>query len=1179
MASEQIGIKLSPDGTSQVTGGLGSVIGKLGDLDSASLKVSDAFKSLGVAALAAVGVASLASIKSMVTGYIDAAEALKDLSSKTGASVESLSAFQSIGKLTGTTVDTVATAMTRLAKNMAVATEDSKGTTQAIKALGLNFDSLRAMKPDEQLLTVAKAMAQFQDGSSKAAVAMTLFGKSGADLLPFLKDLAAEGQLNAKVTKEQADMADAYNDAITKSAERTDDLKRSLALGLLPTLIAVHDLTLDFGEAIRKYLSGSSKDAVGDVDGLKLVIRGLGTVFEAVIVLASDVAYVIKGIGKEIGGIVAQFSALGEGGGIFSAEGRDAWTRVGDEMRADAKKSREELEKFQTSILGTTDRILEQRDALKNHSLSSTENANEIERLGKLHGAAGTKVLDFKAAAEEADKALQEKLKAEAAAIKKGQEFIDTLDLQLAALNQQISAGRELTKTEEALLKVEQDLRSGKIKLTTAEEEAVKLKVQEIDNLKQQVEQQKASEKATLDAVKAKLKEYDALVQANDKLSEEIATQKAANETLETGIDNTAKLAVEKLKEAAATADRRAIIALERDDNDALAQQYRDQAEGLRKLAELKEQGIDLKAAKEAADEWKKTTDSIGHGLTDALFRAFESGKDFFSTLWSGIKNLFKTTVLTMMIKPVQTAMNGVVGGVMGVASGTAGATGADAMGQGYSLYNMGSAAYNFMNGGASSMGNVLAGAGNYAQAYSGMAYGTGFGTQQSAMLAAQDAGMGSMGASSWGAGASYLGYGAAGIGIGSALAGDKKLLGMSGTTISTVGAAAGGMYAGMTYGSSLGPWGALIGGIIGGLLGGAFGMGPKKIQEQGIEGSFSGGGAAGNSWASWKQKGGWFRSDKTGTDTADLTEGINAMLDAGAKAVYDNAQKYAEALGLPAKRLDEVATAFKVTIGNDEKTNVDAINKAFADYATALSESFSTILAPFQKAGETVAQTIDRLLVLTTLSESLNQLGGIFSTVASSSLAARENILSLAGGIDQLMAKAGQFVKDYYTVGEQAGLQARDTVALFKSLGIEGAGLTSREDFRKLVEAIDVSTEQGQQQLVALLNIAPSFAQLADYLKEQNKTLQEVADQAPRIATLEALIPASADEQQAGINNINAQVEISNTILTQINDGISSLQQSIEDGLAAIAANTQATTRVLDSWDDGGSIMTTASP
>lgn len=65
-------------------------------------------------------------------------------------------------------------------------------------------------------------------------------------------------------------------------------------------------------------------------------------------------------------------------------------------------------------------------------------------------------------------------------------------------------------------------------------------------------------------------------------------------------------------------------------------------------------------AAKSAADEWQKTTDSINQSLTDALMRGFESGKDFAKNLRDSVVNMFKTMVLRPVVQgAVDTASSG----------------------------------------------------------------------------------------------------------------------------------------------------------------------------------------------------------------------------------------------------------------------------------------------------------------------------------------------------------------------------------------------------------------------------------------------------------------------------------------------------------------------------------------
>jgi len=1127
MAISDIGIKLSLEGVSSVQGGLSQVTSKLGDMDSATLKVGDALKGMGLAAVAALGVGSLAAVTSMVKGYIDAAEGLKDLGIKTGATVESLSAFASIGKLTGTTAETIGQAMNKLAKNMAGSTEESKGAAAALKALGLDFNAFNAMRPEDKMLALAKAMNQFEDGSAKSAVAMTLMGKSGADLLPFMRDLGNTGELVAKVTAEQAEMADQYNDAMTVAAERTEDLKRSLALGLLPGMIALYDLTQLLGGAIRDYLAGGAAQATGQFDVMRGVIRTVGTVLEALIVLASDVAFVFKSVGREIGGIVAQFSALGEGGGIFSAEGRAGWTRVGEMIKADAQSGREELDRFQASILGMTDRILQQRDALNNHSLSSAENRNELDRLGKQHGVTGQKTLEFSAATKQAKESIDQAAKA-------GQDYLASLNAQFAAMNQQISLGRELTKTESEILKLEEEVRAGKKKLTDQELESARAKLLEMDAMREQVAQIKEGEKATLAAIAAREKEYAAALQITENLREQVLAQEAANLTAQTGVDYTGQLTVAKLRDAAATADRNAILAMERQENNALADQYRQQAAGLRALADAKEQGIHIKAAQEANAEWGRVTDSINNGLTDALMRAFESGKGFFEAFKSTLVNAFKSMVLQPTIKAILAPVSGAIGSMLGFGNAAASTGAAGSAGAGFgSLLSSG---MNFLSG-----GTINGAALNLVNSGLGQTLGLSSLQNIGGNMIAGPTGLGSM----LGSGMGMLGNGFAGYGISKALSGGYS----AGGAVNTIAGIASAI-------PGIGP----IAGVVGGLVNRAFGMKAKEMKDAGIEGTISGGDATGKRYQDWFQKGGWFRSNKSGTEFSELGDSLSAALDFGAKGVLEQTKAWAAALKLPAATLSEVTTSFKAKLTGDAAEDQKAIDLIFQTYQDALAGKFEAVIAPFQQAGETIADTMQRLVALSQVSESLNTLGGVFSKIATSSIEARENIIALAGGIENLMAISGQFVADYYTAQEQIGLTAKGLKEQLEAAGVTTAGdLSNKEEFRKLVESVDVSTTQGQELVVTLLQLAPEFARLTEALKTADieGSLAELADKAPNTAVLDSLLP-EAQSTTAAIGDVAEQIKAGNDTLAKIEKAISDGNVSIATGLAALAAATQ---------------------
>lgn len=147
-------------------------------------------------------------------------------------------------------------------------------------------------------------------------------------------------------------------------------------------------------------------------------------------------------------------------------------------------------------------------------------------------------------------------------------------------------------------------------------------------------------------------------------IEKEVEKQKELNAGLTLSKQEVGMLEVAKIKERAASLERAAQLALEADFDAETAENYSLQAKRLRELAELKEQGVHVQSAKDAAEAWKKTTDELSKGLTDALMRGFESGKGFFDNLLDVLKNRFKAFVAESIIKPF---MDGIAAGLLGI--------------------------------------------------------------------------------------------------------------------------------------------------------------------------------------------------------------------------------------------------------------------------------------------------------------------------------------------------------------------------------------------------------------------------------------------------------------------------------------------------------------------------------
>ena len=205
-------------------------------------QISGAFSGLkSVAATvgpALVAVFAVAGIAGFVRQTLDGIDALNDLSDATGASVENLSALEDAAARTGTQMDTVGAALIKLNQQLAAAKPGNE-TDQALRAIGLSAEELRRSDPAQALLQVAQSLQQFEDDGNKARLVQELFGKSVKEVAPLLKDLAESGQLNATVTREQADQVDRFNKELARLGKTATDVARDISG---PLITAINNL-------------------------------------------------------------------------------------------------------------------------------------------------------------------------------------------------------------------------------------------------------------------------------------------------------------------------------------------------------------------------------------------------------------------------------------------------------------------------------------------------------------------------------------------------------------------------------------------------------------------------------------------------------------------------------------------------------------------------------------------------------------------------------------------------------------------------------------------------------------------------------------------------------------------------------------------------------------------------
>lgn len=277
--------------------------------DQAAVGVGVAF-----GAIAAAGAGLAAGFQAAITSLGN----FQDLAEKTGASAEGLASFSIAAGIAGTSIDEIANASVKLTKNLTGVDDESKAAGAAIAALGLNLQDFKKLAPEDQIDEIAKALGNFEEGAGKTAVALDLFGKSGAELLPFLKALNEEGGRQVIITQEMIEQADAYSDAQAKATAQLKVYAQVLAAQALPYVTAFTGALTDTIKEVLGLDKGTTDLAnnKGVQDFAENAVRALGFVVDAV----DGLIRTFEAAGKGLGGLAA--SAASALSGDFRGAGK-----------------------------------------------------------------------------------------------------------------------------------------------------------------------------------------------------------------------------------------------------------------------------------------------------------------------------------------------------------------------------------------------------------------------------------------------------------------------------------------------------------------------------------------------------------------------------------------------------------------------------------------------------------------------------------------------------------------------------------------------------------------------------------------------------------------------------------------------------------------------------------------
>jgi hypothetical protein len=170
----------------------------------------------------------------------DAASNVHDIALKLGVSTDAAQGFQFAAEQAGSSLDAVGTALNKMNANLA---EGDKSTVKALKDAGLGFDAIRSMNPEDAFLAITDAIQKIPDPMIQSDVALKLFGKSAAELLPAIKEGfrgVAEGA--SKMSAETIRDLEAAQDAWSKVGREFTIVSGGIIAGLMRIPPAVKEV-------------------------------------------------------------------------------------------------------------------------------------------------------------------------------------------------------------------------------------------------------------------------------------------------------------------------------------------------------------------------------------------------------------------------------------------------------------------------------------------------------------------------------------------------------------------------------------------------------------------------------------------------------------------------------------------------------------------------------------------------------------------------------------------------------------------------------------------------------------------------------------------------------------------------------------------------------------------------
>lgn len=208
-------------------------------------------------AIAAGFAVAAAATTAVVANTLRAADAMVDLSRKTGIGTEALSSYQVIADLADVSLEQFVKGINKMQRSISDASEGLTTQQRAFDRLGISVSDILQLSPERQFEMIARAIASLDSATLRSATAMEIFGRAGADMLPIFSDFGEAvpeiieemNRFGAVISEEFAAKADQFDKNMKLLGIRGTGLANTFTEALVPAILDIQQAMLDLPPA------------------------------------------------------------------------------------------------------------------------------------------------------------------------------------------------------------------------------------------------------------------------------------------------------------------------------------------------------------------------------------------------------------------------------------------------------------------------------------------------------------------------------------------------------------------------------------------------------------------------------------------------------------------------------------------------------------------------------------------------------------------------------------------------------------------------------------------------------------------------------------------------------------------------------------------------------------------